>query len=276
MSKIPDYMRLVDAVASLGIDVSEYLHKLVNGIETDTDADYVAAPDGFYDVLPTGDIVRLLIHISQGDHSRCHDDPSRWHRFHTAKCAAYGPPSRQLKQFKTRRCDGKFTYSIFDSWGDEYEPEDRKTGRSLILCGHCQSKLANLALLDENGHPDLVALLAGDLARRLHLEPITHDHDRIYGFTGEDWTRIAHHVKNKASWHCARCARDLRSMKRFLHAHYQPAGDREGVLGRVLPLCAGCHALEKSHGSLRLNLRSAREFEEFRKKHAAHPAFASI
>lgn len=116
-------------------------------------------------------------------------------------------------------------------------------------------------------------LLAGVLPQRLHLEPVNHDHDRIYGFTAEDWVRIAQHVKNKASWHCTRCAIDLRRMKIFLHAHYRPSNGQEGLLGRVIPLCAGCHALEKGHGALRLKVRSTEEFSEFRRKHEAHPVF---
>ena len=268
-----DFKRLVDAVAALGIDVSEYLHALEVGVETTSEAEYVAAPDGFYDVLPTGDIVRLLIHISQGGHTRCYDDPARWHRYHTAKCTAYGPPSRQLKQFKTRRSDGKFTYFIYDLWNKEYGAYERMSGRSLKICGHCLAKLDNLALLDEDGQPDLQALLSGELSRRLHLDPIAHDYDRIYGFTAEDWHRIAHHVKNRASWHCMRCAIDLRCTKRFLHAHYRPSIGQSGLLGRVVPLCAGCHALEKGHEALRFKVRSGSEFSEFHSEHASHKVF---
>ena len=268
-------MRLVDAVNALGIDVIECLQNLYDGIEISSEADYVAAPDGFYDVLPTGDIVRLIIHISQGDHTRCHDEPSRWHRFHTSKCAAYGPPSRQLKQFKTRRSDGRFTYTIYNSWGEEYDIDARLAGRPLMICGHCYSKLGNLSLLDDEGRPNLRALLAGDLTRRLHLEQIVHDHDRITGFTGEDWSRIAEHVKNKAAWHCSRCAIDLRNMKRFLHAHFKSSRELDGLLGRVVPLCAGCHGLEKDHGPLRFRVRSSDEFLQFRKKFKNHLVFAA-
>ena len=272
MSTFPDFTRLLGAVASLGVDLADCLSDLAEGVVVSSELDYVAAPNGFYDVLPTGDIVRLIIHISQGGPERCHEDPERWHRYHTARCAAYGPPSRQLKHFKTRRSDGRFTYFLHDLWEREYRPEDRIKGRPLVLCRNCLGKLDHLALLNEDGEPDLEGLLSGDLPRRLHTEPVVHDHDRIFGFPEADWRCIALHAKNRAAWHCAHCAGDFRSARRFLHAHYREAGAGRATLGKVSALCAGCHALEEGHEILRMRVRTAPEFAGFRESHSSHPA----
>ena len=272
MSAFPDFSKLRQTVAALGVDLSDCLAELANGALASSELDYVAAPHGFYDVLPTGDIVRLIIHISHGDHSRCCNDPERWHRYHTSRCSGYGPPSRQLKHFKTRRTDGRFTYFLHDFGDNEYRPEDRIKGRPLILCRNCLAKLDHLALLDENGKPNLDELLSGDLAHRLHTEPVVYDHDRIFGIPDVDWHCIALHIKNRAAWHCARCAGDFRYTKKFLHAHYRPGAGGRASLGRVVALCAGCHALEQGHDILRMKLRSASEFVGFRENYPNHSA----
>jgi hypothetical protein len=272
MSTFPDFSKLLAAVAALGVDLDDCLASLDSGIEVTSEEEYVAAPNGFYDVLPTGHIVRLIIHLGQGDHSRCHDDPERWHRYHTGRCAAYGPPSRQLKFFKTRRSDGQFTYFLHDYYNREYRPEERVKGRRLQLCGNCRNKLGSLGLLDEHGNPELSELFSGTLTRRLHRESIRHDHDRISGFPPADWRAIAHYVKNRAAGHCARCSRNLRAVPRFLHAHYREGDSHPAVLGRVTALCAGCHALEKGHELLRQMVRFDASFSHFRTAFPDHPA----
>lgn len=275
MSSFPDFSRLQAAVRELGVNLDDCLARLIEGVEVSSEQEYVAAPDGFYDVLPTGDIVRLLIHIGQGGPERCHDQPETWHRFHTARCAAYGPPSRQLKQVKTRRQDGRFTYFLYDTWEQEYDAGHRTRGRALLLCGHCRNKLSNLGLLDEAGTPDLSAILAGDLPRRLHLNPVRFDGDRIFGFPEDDWHCIASHVKNRASWHCTRCSADMRLHRNFLHAHYLPSDGRGGGLGRVMALCAGCHALQKQHEALLGRVRLGPEFAAFRSAFPDHRCFSA-
>jgi hypothetical protein len=275
MSLFPDFSKLLAAVAALGADLDDCLSSLDAGIEITSEAEYVAAPNGFYDVLATGHIVRLIIHLGQGDNARCYDDPERWHRYHTSRCAAYGPPSRQLKFFKTRRADGLFTYFIHDLYEREYRPADRINGRALGLCGHCRNKLSQLGLLDKHGQPKLEELFSGTLTRRLYQDAIHMDHDRISGFPEGDWSAIARYVKNRAIGHCSRCSRDLRPLPKHLHAHYAEDASHPAVLGRVTALCAGCHAGEKGHQTLRLKVRKSSEFLDFREAFPDHPALIS-
>lgn len=272
MSAFPDFSKLLAAVAAMGADLDDCLSSLHAGVPVTSEEEYVAAPNGFYDVLPSGHIVRLIIHLGQGDNAHCHDDPERWHRFHTGRCTAYGPPSRQLRFFKTRRADGRFTYFLYDFYDQEYRPEERIKGRALRLCGHCRNKLGKLSLLDERGEPDLDELFSGTLTRRLHRETIHLDHDRISGFPEEDWKAIARYVKSRAVGHCSRCARDMRPLPKNLHAHYTEDASRPAVLGRVTALCAGCHAQEKGHELLRQKVRVSAEFLDFRKTFPDHPA----
>lgn len=274
MNSIVDFSKLLAAVAALGVDLADWIASLDTGIEVISEEEYVAAPNGFYDVLATGHIVRLILHLGYGDHSRCHDDPDRWHKYHTSRCAAYGPPTRHLKFIKTRRSDGRFTYFLHDYCDREFRPEERIKGRALRICGHCRNKLNQLSLLNDHGDPDLAELFSGTLTRRLHQEGFRHDHDRILGFSEDDWRAISRYVKTRAAWHCARCARDLRAIPKFLHAHYREGASHPGVLGRVTALCAGCHALEKDHESLRQMVRDAFQFRDFRETFPDHPALS--
>jgi hypothetical protein len=273
MSSFPDFSRLQLAIQNLGISLEDCISRLDAGIEITSDSEYVSAPDGFYDLQPTGDILRIIIHIGQGGADRCSEDPEKWHRYHTAQCAAYGPPSRHLKQIKTRRNDGFFNYKIYDSTYREYDSVSSIKGRPLLVCGHCQKKLANLDLLDINGTPDLKTIFAGDIAHRLHRNPVYCDGDIIFGFPEQDWESIAGFVKQKALWHCSRCSADMRCAKKFLHAHYSNTDGRLGSLGRVLALCAGCHALQKGHDKLLNAVRSSFGYKDYRSRFSDHQCF---
>lgn len=245
-----DFSSLLNAVKELGIDPRDLLKALDQGVEVTSEAHYVAAPNGFYDVLSSGHIARVLLHIGVGEPARCHDDPQRWHRYHISKCAAYGPPSRQLKSFKTRRADGRFSYFIYDTWGDEYMPQHRENGRKLLICGNCRNKLNHLALDNPDGDLELSSFLQGSLARRLFPNPFRYDHDRVSGFPLEDWDAIARYTKERASWHCARCGWDHRNTPKFLHAHFVETPGIPEAIGQIQVLCVGCHALEPNHSHI--------------------------
>jgi hypothetical protein len=245
-----DFSSLLNAVKELGIDPRDLLKALDQGVEVTSEAHYVAAPNGFYDVLSSGHIARVLLHIGVGEPARCHDDPQRWHRYHISKCAAYGPPSRQLKSFKTRRADGRFSYFIYDTWGDEYMPQHRENGRKLLICGNCRNKLNHLALDNPDGDLELSSFLQGSLARRLFPNPFRYDHDRVIGFPLEDWDAIARYTKERASWHCARCGWDHRNTPKFLHAHFVETPGIPEAIGQIQVLCVGCHALEPNHSHI--------------------------
>lgn len=247
MTMFTDFSSLLTAVKNLGIDPRDQILELNQGIEVTSEAQYVAAPHGFYDVLPSGYIARIMLHIGVGEPGRCHDEPYRWHRYHLAKCAAYGPPSRQLKSFKTRRADGRFSYYLYDNWGNEYKPHHREAGRPLLLCGNCRNKLGSVALDNPDEEIDLESLLQGALARRLFPTPFRYDQDRIIGFHPEDWRAIAFYAKERAAWHCSRCGGNYGRARKFLHAHFVETPRIPEAIGRVTILCAGCHALEPGH-----------------------------
>lgn len=259
-----DFSSLLNAVRDLGLTPGDLLKDLVQGIEVTSETQYVAAPNGFYDVLQSGHVVRVLIHIGLGESARCHDEPQRWHRYHIAKCAAYGPPSRQLKTFKTRRADGQFSYYLYDTWGEEYRPQQREKGRALLLCGNCRHKLGSLALYDADEDLDLGSFLQGALARRLFPTPFRYNQDRIVGFPVDDWDAIARYTKERAAWHCARCGGDYRKAAQFLHAHFVETPLTPEALGQITILCAGCHALEPDHHHLQASI------PEFRARFPAH------
>lgn len=267
MNPIPDYSRLLQAVRHLGIDPGDCLVELERGVEIDSAADYIPAPGGFFDLLPTGHIVRVLVHLAAGDHARCVDDPQRWHRYHVAPCPASVQPSRRDRSFKTRRSDGRFTYFLNDFYDQEYKPAHREAGRALVLCGHCRNKLWHLALVNEDGEPDLPALLDGQLARRLYPDPFRHDLDRVTGFAAEDWRAIARHAKSRSGGFCSRCGE--RFPVHHLHAHFEETPHLPATLGRLSVLCAGCHLMQRGHE----RLRQAPELVAFRRDHPEHPAF---
>lgn len=274
MSKITDFSKLLTVIANLGVDLKDHLGKLEGGLPVESEGEFVAAPNGFYDILPTGQVVRLILHLGQGEASRCHDNPEAWHRFHMSRCAAYNAPNRHLRFFKTRRSDGRFTYFLYDHYGQEYRPEDRLRGRPLQICGHCRNKLIQLGLLGEYDQPNLSELLSGALTRRLFYERFKHDYDRISGFPMDDWIAIAKFAKHRNAYYCGRCGTDFSKLRLFLHAHYQEEDTHNDVLGRVHVLCAGCHALEKRHETLLQMVRSSNLFIDFRKAFPNHPAIS--
>ncbi len=270
MNTITDFSKLLAAVTALGVDPKDCLLELEEGIEISSAAEFVSAPNGFYDVLATGHIVRVLIHLAAGDHARCHRDPWKWHRYHVAPCTASVQPDRRNRSFKTRRKDGRFTYYLHDSWGDEYRQQDRVAGRGLKICGFCRKKLINLGLGEEEGDPDLPRLLEGSLPQRLHHQSFRYDLDGISGFSQEDWVAIVRFVKARFAGFCAQCGGDFSKHSQHLQAHYVEASTLPGVLGRVKVLCVGCHALQKGHERLRLSP----ELAEFRRLRPEHRIFA--
>lgn len=271
MTAITDFAMLRRSVEALGITVGDHLLRLAQGVEITSQTEFVAAPNGFYDVLPTGHIVRVLVHLAHGGHTRCHDDPEGWHRYHAAPCTASARPSRRNRSFKTRRTDGRFTYYLHDLHGREYRPEARERGRPLKLCGHCRNKLGHLGLALAGDDPDLPRLLGGDLPRRLHHERFTHDHDRITGFPEADWKAIAAYAKSRCAGCCSRCGLRLGERSPHLHAHYVESLEPDGCLGRVVPLCIGCHSMRNGHRRIRMTP----EFARFRREHPDHPALRS-
>lgn len=274
---VTDFSPLLEMVRSIGVSLTErsrlITEDLVRGIEIESKSEYISTPSGFFELLPNGDIVRLVLHLGayhgttqNGAELR---DFWRWHKFHLTACASVNgaPPSRQLRYVKTRRSDGRFSYRVYNGNGVEFAPSEAVRGRRLSLCGSCRNKIEyHMDFEDLESERDLTAFLNGyaSVAMRFESDSIRHDHDTISYFAREEWQEIARYAKDRRSWRCAHCARDCSqpSRKRFLDAHCAE-GILPGAVANVIPLCLACHS--KQLGSSHRHIRTLPEYREFLK-----------
>lgn len=261
-----DFSVLKETVARIGIPPSErarlIVEQLDDGIMVESKTEYISAPSGFFDLLPNGDIVRLILHLG-AYHGVTKDgrelyDSERWHKFHLTPCGSVkgAPPSRKLRYVKTRRFDGKFRYRVHNGFGEEVQPQLTVQGRALKLCGSCRNKI-----IDRMGFEDFVnefnlqEFVNGyaSVAMRFNSDPIRYDGDMIDYFKWDDWNEIARYVKARSGWICAGCRLNCsyRTHRKFLQAHYEK-GVVGGALANVTPLCIGCHSREPGSNHRRL------------------------
>jgi hypothetical protein len=274
---VTDFSPLLEMVKSIGVSLTErsrlITEDLVGGIEIDSKSEYISTPSGFFELLPNGDIVRLVLHLG-AYHGTTQNglelsDPSRWHKFHLTACASINgaPPSRRFRYVKTRRSDGRFPYRVYNGSGVEFDPPEVVRGRPLSLCGSCRNKIEyRMGFEDLESERDLTAFLNqyASVAMRFVGGSIRYDHDAVRDFARDEWHEIARYAKDRRGWRCARCARDCSqpSSKRFLDAHCTE-GILPGAVANVVPLCLACHS--KQPGSSHRRIRSLPEYGEFLK-----------
>jgi hypothetical protein len=270
-----DFSPLMESVKRIGIPLSEQARMMVknleDGIVIESKTEYISAPSGFFDLLPNGDVVRLILHLGSF-HGVTQNgmelyDPDRWHKYHLTPCGSVSgaPPSRQLRYVKTQRRDGKFPYRVLNCFGDEVAPAQVESGRKLNLCGSCRNKVADrMGFFDFWSEFKLHEFISsyGSIAMRFNSDPIKFDEDTVYYFKWDDWREIANFAKHRSGWMCARCRRDCSraAHRRFLHAHYRE-GIVGGALANVTPLCIVCHSREP--GSHHRRLQSLPIYREF-------------
>ncbi len=278
-----DFSVLKETVERIGIPPSErarlIVEQLDDGIMVESKTEYISAPSGFFNLLPNGDIVRLILHLG-AYHGKTQDgwelyETDHWHKYHLTPCGSVNgaPPSRRLRYVKTRRFDGKFRYRIHNAFGEEVQPELTVQGRTLNLCGSCRNKIIDrMGFVDFAKEFNLQEFVNGyaSVAMRFVPDPIRYDGDTIYYFKRDDWNEIARYAKERGGWFCAGCRLNCshRAHRQFLQAHYQE-GVIGGALANVTPLCIGCHSREP--GS---NHRRLRRLPLFQKFVAAFPVSA--
>lgn len=271
-----DFSPLLEVVERSGVPLSEQARvvakDLGEGILVESKTEYISAPSGFFDLLPNGDVVRLILHLGSF-HGNTQNgwelyEPDRWHKYHLTPCGSVNgaPPSRQLRYVKTQRRDGKFPYRVYNSFGQEVKKELAVSGRKLNLCGSCRNKIADrMGFFDFSNEFDLDEFITsyGSIAMRFHSDPIKFDEDTVYYFKWDDWQEVANYAKHRSGWMCSRCRRDCSrpAHRRFLHAHYEE-GIIGGALANVRPLCVGCHSKER--GSNHRRLRNLPIFGDFK------------
>jgi hypothetical protein len=249
---LTDFAKLRLVVEQLGVDWDELtrnrLSVLWDGEIITSRAELIVTPGGLLDILPDGNVIRVVVHAPQGPYqgrgiaeALLMEDPvSGWHKFHVLWCKTVDQWQKRLR--KTNRNDGRFTYPLFWRDGREFRPELRDGGRPLHLCRVCARMLSDIGVAAVPDHFDvrefLVSHTVGGLFRGVST---TSDFDLIPNVYSAAWPQISASFKSLRGWTCERCYRNLSDHKHLLHAHHRDHHKANNSIFNLQALCIRCH-----------------------------------
>ncbi len=266
MAGINKFEELLKVVQGIGILVSEQTRKHLSkldgeGIEIDDNNPVIETEDGFFDIAPNGDVLRVVIFINQKN-ARGHPDTltaEDWHKFHLYPCTTIRnfPISRRYRYKKTNNTQGLFQYIIIYN-NTEYNKVERLKGRRLNLCKNCQKMLPS----QFKKYPIVQFPLEEfyqDHPQSEFIETFEFDHDQIPRLYAKNWHKIATHLKEKRNWHCEQCHLDLSDNKKYLEAHHINGNPAHNAVANLKALCIACHAKQTMHEHIK-HLPTYKEF----------------
>ena len=269
MTPFTMFEELLAEVRSLGVDIVEESNKLLKrlvteGIDIQSEDDFIRTATGIFHVLPDGRIVKVILHITQKSIYTAQEPTEEdYHRFHLFNCQTLQMMEsigRGDRYRMASRADGRFNYKLLrhNRVVREFRGEE---GARLRFCRNCKTIYEGRFNRSGRRPFDLEQFISTNE----HFGGIagvkSFDFDDIPNTYAADWALIAARLKEARSYQCEICRIDLSAphLRKFLHAHHVDGQPRNNVLTNIRILCIEDHAKQPLHS----HVQNSPAYQEF-------------